>query len=84
MGRSRKELDTSEYSGRVADRFRYLLDRKGMEVTELQQHLKTAGHDVPIPTLYKYLNGTRTLPMDLVPHIAKALRVTIRTFFPAE
>lgn len=84
MSRSRKEIDTSEYSGRVAERFRFLLDSRKMDVAELQQRLKVAGESVPVPTLYNYLNGTRPIPLDLVPYLADALGVSVRVFFPSE
>ena len=85
MGRARKEPDQSTYSGRMAVRFRELLDRKGWAVEDLQTRLKQVsadGSEIPLTTLYNYLSGTRQIPIDLVPDLAEVFGISIRTFFP--
>lgn len=86
MGRARKEPDQSTYSGRMAVRFRELLDRKGWSVEDLQVRLRQTGQqqDIPLPTLYNYLNGSRPIPFDLVPDLAAVFGIAVRTFFPEE
>lgn len=82
MGRARKEPDQSTYSGRMAVRFRELLDRKGWSVEDLQVRLRQGGEDIPLTTLYNYLNGSRAIPPDLVPALAEVFGIAVRTFFP--
>lgn len=84
MGRARKQPDEKLFSGRVAIRLRELLERKGWSVDDLQIRLKQNGQKIPASTLYSYLNGSRSVPLDLVPALAAVLGVAVRTFFPEE
>ena len=84
MGRARKQPNEEKYSGRVAVRLRELMERKSWDVDDLQLRLKQDGNDIPTSTLYSYLNGSRSVPLDLAPHLAAVFGIATRTFFPEE
>jgi len=84
MGRSRKEPDLTEYSGRIAARFRELRVEKYEALDEYRLVLKQHGLDIPLQTLYKYEQGRTNINPDYYPYIASALGKSVRAFLPAE
>jgi transcriptional regulator with XRE-family HTH domain len=80
--RPRKEPDTKTFSGRLAKQVRDLRDSRGLSAEELAQKIRTAGYAVSISTIYHWENGTRQIPVDALPAIAKALRVNLIDLFP--
>jgi transcriptional regulator with XRE-family HTH domain len=77
MGRRRKLVDQSTYSGRVAVRLRELRERAGKTVPEMAKSLR-----IPVTTYYNYENATANIPFDLIPPLCKVLGVSCRKFFP--
>lgn len=77
MGRRRKTVDQSTYSGRVAVRLRELRERAGKTVPEMAKALR-----IPVTTYYNLENATTIVPLDLIPRICTVLGVPCRKFFP--
>lgn len=77
MGRRRKTVDQSTYSGRVAVRLRELREKAGKTVPEMAKALK-----VPVTTYYNWENGTANIPFDSIPRLCDVLGIPCRTFFP--
>ena len=76
-GRARNPADGSTYSGRLALHVQALREAKGLTVEELAHK---AG--IPLSTMYAYEGGTRGIPADVYPSLAKALGVTEAGFLP--
>ena len=68
--RQRKEIDTSTYSGRFAERLRALREKKKMTVEELAE-----ATGIPNPTLYRWENGMRCPINEQVFLVADALDI---------
>lgn len=68
VGRQRKPVDTSEYSGRMALRLRELREAKGLTPEELADKV-----GVDWRTIYTYESRKRKIDPDLYPALAKAL-----------
>lgn len=79
MGRKRKEVDQSTYSGRVAARLRILREKSGKTVPEMAKALGIAA-----PTYYSYENARLELPLNLIPSLCEALGISVRQLFPKE
>lgn len=77
MSKTRTPVDASTYSGKVAVRVRALREAKKWPVDRLADKL-----GISPKTLYCYEAGTRGIPVDLFPALAKALGVTAAEFFP--
>ena len=79
MGRKRKAVDTSTYSGRFAVRLRELRDKQGLTTRELSE--KTG---IPKSTIESWDSGTNIPHLDKFPAIAKALKTTPKNLLPKE
>lgn len=80
MGRKRKEVDQSTYSGRVAARLRLLREKAGKTVPEMAKAVGVAES-----TYYQYENGHRSdISLDLLPKIASVLGISVRTVLPKD
>lgn len=77
-GRQRKSIDTSGYSGRLAQHLRSLVESKGLSIEEFADKC-----DLPASSVYAYLRGERGIPADTYPAMAKALGVTAEEFLPS-
>lgn len=77
MGRKRVEPDTKTYSGRIAHRVRSLRESKAMTVEGLATKV-----GVGAGAMYAYESGSRTIPPDLYPALARALGCKLPEFFP--
>jgi ribosome-binding protein aMBF1 (putative translation factor) len=78
VGRKRHDPDTSTYSGRIADRVRSLRESKRLTVEALADK-----SGIGLKALYAYESGTRTIPPDVYPALARALGCkTAADFFP--
>jgi DNA-binding XRE family transcriptional regulator len=75
--KERIPVDASTYSGRLAIRVRELREAKGWTVPKLAEK---AG--ISEKAMYAYENGTRGIPVDLFPAIARALGASAEEFFP--
>lgn len=75
--RERKQVDDSTYSGRLALRLRELRDKKKMSAEEVAAKL-----GVPVRSYYNWEQCRRSIPYDLLPFIAEALGITVRTLLP--
>lgn len=73
----RKEIDTSTYTGRFAERLRMLREKKKMSVEEL-----SAKTGIPRTTLYNWEQAIRTPPYDTLPKLANALGASVRSLMP--
>lgn len=77
-GRQRSDVDESTYSGRLAVRVRMLREAKGLTVESLADKLGCT-----VAALYTYEQGTRGIPLDLCPKLAKVLGCkSVDEFFP--
>lgn len=78
MGRKRREVDTTVYSGRLAERVRQLREAKGLSVEELADRVGFA-----TMTVYQWESGYRQINPDCYPALAKALGCkTVPELFP--
>lgn len=76
-GRARNPADGSTYSGQLALHVQALREAKGLTVEGLAEKI-----GVPLSTMYAYEGGTRGIPADLFPVLARALGVTAAEFLP--
>ena len=76
MGRKRKEVDQSTYSGRVAARLRLLREKAGKTVPEMA---KAVG--VSSASIYAWERNSRDVALDSVPRICEVLGIKPRKFF---
>ena len=70
------------------EKINYLIEEKKMtkkefvdKVIELEPRLKNSGESPSIQTIYRYLNGSRELKVELIPYIAEVLEVTEQDLF---
>lgn len=77
MGRKRKEVDASTYTGRFALRLRMLREDAGMSVEELADKC-----GVDITTIYSWEAGKKEATIGRIPLLADALGVSIRVLMP--
>ena len=75
--RPRKIIDTSTYKGRFAARLKELREKKKLTVDELVE--KTG---LPRRTLYDWESTKSSPPVELLPKLAEALGVSIRSLLP--
>lgn len=73
----RKEIDTSTYTGRFAERLRMLREKKKMSVEELSEK-----SGIPRTTLYDWESDKKIPGIDRLPQLAEALGVALRTLMP--
>ena len=79
MGRKRKQIDTSTYSGRFAARLRELRDKQGLTTREISE--KTG---IPSGTLECWESGRRSPVNEHFLALAKVLKTTPRNLLPKE
>ena len=72
----------------IYEKINYLIEEKKMtkkefvdKVIELEPRLKNNGESPSIQTIYRYLNGSRELKVELIPYIAEVLEVTEQDLF---
>ena len=72
----------------IYEKINYLIEEKKMtkkefvdKVIELEPRLKNSGESPSIQTIYRYLNGSRELKVELIPYIAEVLEVTEQDLF---
>lgn len=73
----RKEIDTSTYTGRFAERLRTLREKKGLSIKELAD--KTGISD---RTLYSWESAEFSPSIEQLPLIAESLGVKISKLLP--
>jgi len=81
---NRKEIDESDYDGRVAVRIRTLRDEAGWSVDDLVLRLSKAGYEASVQTIYGWENGKRATPLNALPYLAKAFRLSLFDFLPSK
>ena len=75
--RQRKELDTTTYVGKFAERLVMLREKKKMTIDELAEK-----SGIPKTTLFNW-QGMKCAPtIDKFPQLAKALGVSVRYLMP--
>lgn len=79
MGRHRKEVDTSTYSGRLAESIRQRRERAGLMPEELAESL-----GVSRAIVFAWENGSKSPSIDKLPEIAAVLGISVRTLMPPE
>jgi len=79
MARPRKEVDTSTYTGRFAQRLKMLRERRGLSVQELSEK-----SGIPLRTLYDWESSTSQPLIGQLPELAKALEIKTRTLLPSD
>ena len=77
MGRARVTHDPRSYSTRLGVRVRELREGRRMTVDELAKKL-----GVEPAALYRWENGLRDVPLDLLPKIGAALKVKAADLMP--
>jgi DNA-binding XRE family transcriptional regulator len=77
-----KQPRTATYSQRLAARLRALREESGLTVDELLAKILRAGYKLSRVTLYQWEQATRSVALDAVPAIAKALGIPARDLFP--
>jgi len=77
--RPRKEVDTSTYSGRFAERLRALRDKQGLTTRELAE---LSG--IPHSTIKSWDGGMKAPHIDKFPVIAEALGISVEDLLPKE
>lgn len=83
MGKKRKSVSTATYSGRVALRLVKLRGDADLSVNEVVEKINKAGYEVAMSTYRSWENKGRSVPLDAIPAICKALKVRPRKFVPA-
>jgi len=77
MSRSRKNIDTSTYEGRFAERLRSLRDKAKLSVPELAERT-----GIPRTTLFNWESGLSEPSLKHYPVLAEAFGIKVRTLFP--
>ena len=77
--RQRKEVSPDTYSGRFAIRLRALRDKTGMSADEFAEK-----HGFARATFYNWESGIRTPTLEMLPKIAEAFGIPVRTLIPKE
>lgn len=72
----------------IYEKINYLIEEKKMtkkefvdKVIELEPRLKNSGESPSIQTIYRYLNGSRELKVEILPYFAEVLGVKEQDFF---
>ena len=72
----------------IYEKINYLIEEKKMtkkefvdKVIELEPRLKNSGESPSIQTIYRYLNGSRELKVEILPYFAEVLGVKEQEFF---
>ena len=79
MANRRKEPDTRLYSGKFAVRLRELREKAGLTIEDVAWATY-----IPKKTLYNWEGGISQPPIDALPLLAEAYRVSVRSLFPKE
>ena len=79
VARQRKEPDLTTYSGRFAARIRALRDKTGMSADEFAEK-----HGFNRATYYGWEVGKSFPHYDLLPKLAQAFGIPVRTLIPKE
>jgi transcriptional regulator with XRE-family HTH domain len=77
MSRRRKEIDTSTYRGRCAQRLLDLRLQSGFTATEVAERL-----EIPLRTYQQWENGRSTMDFEKVTKIASIFNIEIAELFP--
>ena len=75
--RQRKEIDTTTYTGRFAERLRTLREKKRLTVDEL-----AVKSGISERTLFSWEGAERSPSIEQLPQLASALGVSVRTLMP--
>lgn len=78
VGRNKTAKDLSTLSGRIGNAVCILRTFKGTSVEKFRAALARHGCEVSEATIYAWEAGTRPIPINDLPAIAKALRTTVR------
>ena len=82
MGKKRKAVDQSSYSGRVASRLVKLREEAGLTVEQVVEKINKAGYDMGCPAYRHWESNRSQINVDAIPSIAKALRMKPREVLP--
>jgi len=72
LGRNRKKVDTSTYTGRFAERLKMLREKAGLSVHELANET-----GIPFQTLFKWESGDRCPVNEQILLVAEALKIKV-------
>jgi transcriptional regulator with XRE-family HTH domain len=84
---AKKEIDTSNYSGRIASRVRELRTKKGWTVADLLERLNRElpkAMQLSSHALHKWDACERKIDPDYYPAIARVFDMSVRGFLPSE
>ena len=86
MSPAAKAPDQSTYSGRFAARLRMLREKAGLSVDEVVERIakyNTSGRNSPkLQAIYGWEQSKASPHLDLLPAIAKSLKVKVRELMP--
>lgn len=86
MSPAPKQPDQSTYSGRFAARLRQLREKAGLSVEEVvalvTRHNDSGRSSPAVPSYYKWEQGSTSPHIDLIPVIARALKLKPRDLLP--
>lgn len=85
MSPARKNVDVSTYSGRFAARLRMLREKAGLTVDEVVARVDSynkSDRKSPQASTYYGWEKDSTPHFDLLPAIAKALKISVRDLMP--
>jgi transcriptional regulator with XRE-family HTH domain len=71
----KSKVDTSRYSGRLAERLTSLRVAAGLSVDEFARAITKAGYSVKEPTIYSWEQGRSSPHVEAFPAIAKVLKI---------
>lgn len=78
-----KQIDTSTYSGRFAERLRTLREKAGKTVDQVIAEMEADGYSVARRSFYNWELATNSPPLDAFPALAKSLGLkTVRSLLP--
>lgn len=79
MGRARKEIDTKTYCGRLALRLKVLREKSKLTQEDVAEKIGSTKK-----TVYNWESGISTPPYEMLPKLAEAFGVKVRTVIPEE
>lgn len=82
MGKKRKAVDQTSYSGRVAVRLVKLREEAGLSVEQVVETVNKAGYEMSTNAYRQWEAGNRQVNWDAVPAICKSLKTKARNLIP--
>lgn len=78
----KKQVDTSQFTGRFAKRLTTLREEAGLTVEKFASKLTDAGYEIRGTTIYSWEQGRSSPHVEAFPAIAKVLKIAIADILP--